>query len=110
MLCLTYFDTHKTDKDNEKGLRSGMFSLAGPHQEIAHDVSKSIAAIVTCGGLCHAVDVTQDVINFTSIEAEASPFELLVVKVIGRNSGIIARHFTLGVYVVDLCLVPEVKL
>ena len=55
-----------------------------------------------------AVDAARDAINVANVEAEGFPFGLGVVKVMGRNSGFIAMHSTLGSRVVDLCLVPEV--
>ena len=55
-----------------------------------------------------AVDAARDAINVAHVEATGFPFGLGVVKVMGRNSGFIAMHSTLGSRVVDLCLVPEV--
>lgn len=55
-----------------------------------------------------AVEAAREAINVANIEAEGFPFGLGVVKVMGRNSGFIAMHSTLGSRVVDLCLVPEV--
>ena len=55
-----------------------------------------------------AVDAARDAIDVAAVEAEGFPLGLGVVKVMGRNSGFIAMHSTLGSRVVDLCLVPEV--
>lgn len=41
-------------------------------------------------------------------EARGFPLGLGIVKVMGRSSGFIAMHSTLGSRIVDLCLVPEV--
>ena len=55
-----------------------------------------------------AVEAAQEAINVANTEAEGFPLGLGIVKVMGRNSGFIALHSTLGSRVVDLCLVPEV--
>ena len=55
-----------------------------------------------------AVDAARDAINVANVEASGFPYGVGIVKVMGRNSGFIAMHSTLGSRVVDLCLVPEV--
>jgi len=55
-----------------------------------------------------AVEAARSAVNVANVEAEGFPLGLGIVKVMGRNSGFIAMHATLGSRVVDLCLVPEV--
>ena len=55
-----------------------------------------------------AVEAAREAINVANVEAEGFPLGLGIVKVMGRNSGFIGMHATMGSRVVDLCLVPEV--
>mmetsp|Transcript_7668 Transcript_7668/g.16695 ORF Transcript_7668/g.16695 Transcript_7668/m.16695 type:complete len:563 (+) Transcript_7668:67-1755(+) len=55
-----------------------------------------------------AVEAAREAINVINVEVEGFPNALGVVKVMGRNSGFIAMHSTLGCGIADLCLVPEV--
>ena len=71
-------------------------------------IDNDIPLIDRTFGFETAVDAARDAINVANIEAQGFPFGLGVVKVMGRNSGFIAMHSTLGSRVVDLCLVPEV--
>jgi len=59
-------------------------------------------------GFDTAVEQARKAIEVAHCEAVGFPNGLGVVKLMGRHSGFIAMHATLGTGDVDLCLVPEV--
>jgi len=64
-------------------------------------IDRTFGFETACEAACEAIKVA-------NTEAAGFPFGLGVVKVMGRNSGFIAMHSSLGSCVADLCLVPEV--
>mmetsp|Transcript_24054 Transcript_24054/g.58877 ORF Transcript_24054/g.58877 Transcript_24054/m.58877 type:complete len:571 (-) Transcript_24054:72-1784(-) len=75
---------------------------------IPKTIDNDIPLIDRTFGFESAVNAARQAIDVAVTEAEGFPLGLGVVKVMGRNSGFIAMHSTLGSRVVDLCLVPEV--
>lgn len=55
-----------------------------------------------------AVEEARRAIDAADVEASGFPKGLGIVKLMGRHSGFIAMHASLGARVSDLCLVPEV--
>lgn len=75
---------------------------------IPKTIDNDIPLVDRTFGFETAVEAARDAINVAHVEADGFPLGLGIVKVMGRNSGFIAMHATLGSRVVDLCLVPEV--
>jgi 6-phosphofructokinase 1 len=75
---------------------------------IPKTIDNDIPFIDRTFGFETAVDAAREAIDVAATEADGFPLGLGVVKVMGRKSGFIAMHSTLGSRVVDLCLVPEV--
>ncbi|CAJ1933878.1 unnamed protein product [Cylindrotheca closterium] len=75
---------------------------------IPKTIDNDIPLIDRTFGFESAVDAARRAIDVAVTEAQGFPLGLGVVKVMGRHSGFIAMHATLGSRVVDLCLVPEV--
>ena len=72
-------------------------------------IDNDIPIIDRTFGFETAVNAARDAIDVAHTEATGFPFGLGIIKVMGRKSGFIAMHSTLGSRVVDLCLVPEVE-
>mmetsp|Transcript_24064 Transcript_24064/g.30080 ORF Transcript_24064/g.30080 Transcript_24064/m.30080 type:complete len:558 (-) Transcript_24064:420-2093(-) len=76
---------------------------------IPKTIDNDIDIIDQSFGFGTAVEAAQLAIHSAKIEAECSiPRGIVIVKLMGRYSGFIASHATLGSGDVDLCLVPEV--
>jgi 6-phosphofructokinase 1 len=75
---------------------------------VPKSIDNDIPLIDRTFGFETAVEAAREAIDVAATEADGFPLGLGVVKVMGRNSGFIAMHSTLGSRVVDLCLVPEV--
>ncbi|CAJ1935355.1 unnamed protein product [Cylindrotheca closterium] len=75
---------------------------------IPKTIDNDIPLIDRTFGFESAVNAARQAIDVAVTEAEGFPYGLGIVKVMGRHSGFIAMHSTLGSRVVDLCLVPEV--
>ncbi|KAL3940440.1 MAG: hypothetical protein SGBAC_005024 [Bacillariaceae sp.] len=75
---------------------------------IPKTIDNDIPLIDRTFGFESAVNAARNAIDVAVTEAQGFPLGLGVVKVMGRHSGFIAMHSTLGSRVVDLCLVPEV--
>ena len=62
-------------------------------------------------GFITSVEAAQTAIRAAKVEASCNlPNGIGIVKLMGRSSGFIAAHATLGSGDVDLCLVPEVPI
>eukprot|EP00980_Cylindrotheca_fusiformis_P015172 scaffold4198_cov127-Cylindrotheca_fusiformis.AAC.2 len=75
---------------------------------IPKTIDNDIPIIDRTFGFETAVNAAREAIDVAATEASGFPLGLGIVKVMGRHSGFIAMHSTLGSRVVDLCLVPEV--
>lgn len=75
---------------------------------IPKTIDNDIPLIDRTFGFESAVNAARGAIDVAFTEADGFPLGLGIVKVMGRHSGFIAMHATLGSRVVDLCLVPEV--
>jgi 6-phosphofructokinase 1 len=62
-------------------------------------------------GFISSVEAAQTAIRAAKVEASCNlPNGVGIVKLMGRSSGFIAAHATLGSGDVDLCLIPEVPI
>lgn len=62
-------------------------------------------------GFITSVEAAQAAIRAAKVEASCNlPNGIGIVKLMGRSSGFIAAHATLGSGDVDLCLIPEVPI
>ncbi|CAM6042580.1 unnamed protein product [Sphagnum compactum] len=75
---------------------------------IPKTIDNDIEIIDKSFGFDTAVEEAQRAINAAHVEAESIQNGIGLVKLMGRHSGYIAMHATLGSRDVDLCLVPEV--
>eukprot|EP00980_Cylindrotheca_fusiformis_P030726 scaffold25312_cov127-Cylindrotheca_fusiformis.AAC.1 len=75
---------------------------------IPKTIDNDIPIIDRTFGFETAVHAAREAIDVAVTEASGFPLGLGIVKVMGRHSGFIAMHSTLGSRVVDLCLIPEV--
>uniref|UniRef100_A0A0D6QWM2 ATP-dependent 6-phosphofructokinase n=1 Tax=Araucaria cunninghamii TaxID=56994 RepID=A0A0D6QWM2_ARACU len=78
-------------------------SVAG----IPKTVDNDVGIIDRSFGFQTAVETAQNAINAAHVEAESATNGVGLVKLMGRNSGHIALHSTLGSRDVDCCLIPE---
>ena len=78
---------------------------------IAKTIDNDVDHIDRSFGFITSVEAAQDAIRAASVEAQCNlPNGIGIVKLMGRSSGYIAAHATLGSGDVDLCLVPEVPI
>lgn len=91
---------------HEGCMKSGLnVAVAGIPKTIDNDVD----CIDRSFGFESSVEAAQDAIRCAKTEASCNlPNGIGIVKLMGRSSGFIAVHSTLGSGDVDLCLVPEV--
>ncbi|CAM6067452.1 unnamed protein product [Sphagnum tenellum] len=75
---------------------------------IPKTIDNDIEIIDKSFGFDTAVEEAQRAINAAHVEAESIQNGIGLVKLMGRHSGHIAMHATLGSRDVDLCLIPEV--
>merc|ERR1719232_427474 len=88
----------------ERGLH---VAVAGIPKTIDNDV----ACLDRSFGFITSVEAAQAAIRAAKVEASCNlPNGIGIVKLMGRSSGYIAAHATLGSGDVDLCLVPEVPI
>lgn len=88
----------------ERGLH---VAVAGIPKTIDNDVDY----IDRSFGFISSVEAAQSAIRAAKVEASCNlPNGVGIVKLMGRSSGFIAAHATLGSGDVDLCLVPEVPI
>jgi len=96
------FKIHETCM--ERGLN---VSVAGIPKTIDNDVDYLDRSF----GFITSVEAAQAAIRAAKVEASCNlPNGIGIVKLMGRSSGFIAAHATLGSGDVDLCLVPEVPI
>eukprot|EP00804_Cyclotella_cryptica_P004847 CCRYP_004923-RC/>CCRYP_004923-RC protein AED:0.07 eAED:0.07 QI:169/1/1/1/0.85/0.62/8/4091/469 len=96
------FKIHETCM--EKGLH---IAVAGIPKTIDNDVDYLDRSF----GFITSVEAAQTAIRAAKVEASCNlPNGVGIVKLMGRSSGFIAAHATLGSGDVDLCLVPEVPI
>ncbi|KAL7428475.1 hypothetical protein ACHAXH_001374 [Discostella pseudostelligera] len=96
------FKIHETCM--ERGLH---VAVAGVPKTIDNDVDR----IDQSFGFNTCVEAAQMAIRAAKVEASCNlPNGIGIVKLMGRSSGFIAAHATLGSGDVDLCLVPEVPI
>jgi len=96
------FKIHETCM--ERGLH---VAVAGIPKTIDNDV----ACLDRSFGFITSVEAAQAAIRAAKVEASCNlPNGIGIVKLMGRSSGYIAAHATLGSGDVDLCLVPEVPI
>lgn len=74
---------------------------------IPKTIDNDIPLVDRTFGFESAVNAARQAIDVAATEAQGFPLGLGVVKVMGRHSGFIAMHSTLGSREVDLCLIPE---
>ncbi|KAK4798332.1 hypothetical protein SAY86_030658 [Trapa natans] len=74
---------------------------------IPKTIDNDIPVIDRSFGFDTAVEEAQRAINAAHVEAESIENGIGVVKLMGRYSGFIAMHATLGSRDVDCCLIPE---
>ena len=103
---LTHFMFHVAAKIAEEVQARGLEIAVAV---IPKTIDNDIPLIDRTFGFESAVNAARNAIDVAVTEAEGFPLGLGVVKVMGRHSGFIAMHATLGSRVVDLCLVPEVE-
>ncbi|EED95817.1 6-phosphofructokinase, partial [Thalassiosira pseudonana CCMP1335] len=96
------FKIHETCM--EKGLH---VAVAGIPKTIDNDVDYLDRSF----GFITSVEAAQTAIRAAKVEASCNlPNGVGIVKLMGRSSGFIAAHATLGSGDVDLCLIPEVPI
>lgn len=96
------FKIHETCM--ERGLH---VAVAGIPKTIDNDVDHLDRSF----GFITSVEAAQAAIRAAKVEASCNlPNGIGIVKLMGRSSGFIAAHATLGSGDVDLCLVPEVPI
>ncbi|KAL7511768.1 hypothetical protein ACHAXN_012427 [Cyclotella atomus] len=96
------FKIHETCM--EKGLH---IAVAGIPKTIDNDVDYLDRSF----GFISSVEAAQASIRAAKVEASCNlPNGVGIVKLMGRSSGFIAAHATLGSGDVDLCLIPEVPI
>jgi len=74
---------------------------------IPNSVDNDVGIIDSSFGFHTATQTAQSAINAAHVEAESATNGLGLVKLMGRNTGHIALHSTLGSRDVDCCLIPE---
>lgn len=88
---------------NEIKRRQLNVSVAGLPKTVDNDVG----IIDRSFGFQTAVEVAQQAISSAHVEAESAVNGIGLVKLMGRSTGHIALHATLGSRDVDCCLIPE---
>ena len=74
-------------------------------------IDNDIAYLDRSFGFITSVEAAQAAIRAAKVEASCNlPNGIGIVKLMGRRSGFIAAHATLGSGDVDLCLIPEVPI
>jgi len=98
---------HGATKIAKESRRRGMrMSTIG----IPKTVDNDIPFIDKSFGFESAVEESQRAIKSAHVEASSFPHGLGIVQLMGRNSGFIALHATLGSRDVDCVLIPEIQL
>jgi 6-phosphofructokinase 1 len=91
----------------EECLRRGLkISVVGIPKTIDNDLQ----FVGRCFGFETAVAEASDVIRNAHVEAKGTPNGIGLVKLMGRDSGFIAAYSSIANPVVNVCLIPEMKL
>ena len=89
-------------------LTGGLPSAVSP---LSQTIDNDVEYINRSFGFLISLEAAQSAIRAAKVEASCNlPNGIGIVKLMGRSSGFIAAHATLGSGDVDLCLVPEVPI
>lgn len=88
------------DAINDKGIDISVIALP-------KSIDNDIDLIDKCFGFQTAVHEAKKVLSIARNEADAVPSGIVIVKVMGRDSGFIAHYASIHNDDVDICLIPE---